>query len=777
MISRKTHLFMAAAFAAHGAVAHAQEAPAEAFGVEEVVVTAQKRAENVQDVPISVTAFSGKALEAAGVQDVRDLRRIAPNLNLTTSAQQTNTRVMIRGIGTAGNTAIEPSVASFVDGIYIPRVGALLAGLNDIGSVEVLRGPQGTLFGRNASMGAINMRTTDPQRDLTSELWAQAGNYGRRRATAILNVPVNDTLQTRVAVLGFRSDGFGRDELTGERVGRNTGFSLRGAVKWEIRPELTWTVKGDYQNLSGDGSNVVTVISSTVTAQALANWRTRLDPDGAGPLAADLPLLDGTYRRRVRGTNGGDVKDYQTGVASELSWEAPGGYQLKLISGYRDWHDQQFEAAAQYLPVPLQTRRGSFDSQSHSEELQLLSPPDLLGGHFSYVAGLYYFTEEYDIGQATDFYDAYCNLYLRNTSTAARVAMCLADPKTNVSVSNFSQTTDSYAAYFQGTYELTEQLSFTGGIRYSKDEKTGVFRAQRNNRVAPAAPEVTDLSLDADKVTYRLNASYKPTDGIMLFASYATGFKSGGFDASTGTTAALGAAARTFNPESTKNTEIGIKSELFDRRLIANATLFRTDITEYQFRSYDGLQFRVRNNGEVRQQGIELDTVARPIRPLTLTFSVAYLDSEYTDFRGAPPLPGLTTPQDLTGERLPYSPKWQGAASAQYVGDLPGGMSWLVRGDMSFTSKLNVSAAGDNNPDAVQAGYELFSARIALRGPQEKWELAFVGQNLTNKAFCTGIFNQPQNAALGLDRATGGTVLRCTLNEPRTLAVEARARF
>ncbi|PZQ57237.1 MAG: hypothetical protein DI570_20195 [Phenylobacterium zucineum] len=180
MISRKTQLFLAAALAAYGASAQAQTVDT-SIGVEEVVVTAQKRAENVQDVPISVTAFSGKALEAAGVQDVRDLRRVAPNLNLTTSAQQTNTRVMIRGIGTAGNTAIEPSVASFVDGVYIPRVGALLAGLNDISSVEVLRGPQGTLFGRNASMGAINMRTTDPQRDLTSDLTAQVGTAAAAR--------------------------------------------------------------------------------------------------------------------------------------------------------------------------------------------------------------------------------------------------------------------------------------------------------------------------------------------------------------------------------------------------------------------------------------------------------------------------------------------------------------------------------------------------------------------------------------------------------------------
>lgn len=263
----------------------------------------------------------------------------------------------------------------------------------------------------------------------------------------------------------------------------------------------------------------------------------------------------------------------------------------------------------------------------------------------------------------------------------------------------------------------------------------------------------------------------------MLFASYATGFKSGGFDASAGQ-APIGAANRTFNPETTKNIELGVKSQLFDQRLTANVTLYRTDITQFQFRSFDGSQFRVRNNGEVRQQGVEFDLVARPIRPLTLTFAAAYLDSQYTDFRGAPPLPAFTAAQDLTGERLPYSPKWQGNASAQYVGELGGDMSWVARVDASYTSDVNLSASGDNNPDAEQSGYAVLGARLALRGPDQRWELALAGQNLTDKAFCLGIFNQPNNAALGVNNpATGGTLLRCTLNEPRTITVEARARF
>ncbi|WP_411288578.1 TonB-dependent receptor [Phenylobacterium sp.] len=777
-MNRTALLSSAAAFALLAFGTAAAQQAGEPVGLAEVVVTAQKRVENVQDVPISVTAFNSETLKAAGVNDVRDLRRITPNLNLTTSSQQTNTRVMIRGIGTAGNTAIEPSVASFVDGIYIPRVGSLLAGLNDISSVEVLRGPQGTLFGRNASMGAILLRTTEPQDTLGGELFASVGDYGRRRLSATVNVPINESLAGRVSVLGYRAEGYGVNDLTGRSLGRNDGFSVRGAVRWEITPEVTWVLRGDSQHLTGDGNNTVTVVAATVSPQARINWQTRLDPDGAGPLTGDLPYLDDTYRRNVRQESEGDLADYQTGVASDLTWDLPGDYQLKLISGYRDWHNDQYQVSTGSTPLALSSRLGTFDSQSHSQELQLLSPETLMNGRASFVSGLYYFEEEYDIGQVVNLYPSFCEVFIRNTSTAARLAACRAAPLTNASLIYFDQTTESYAAYAQGTFNVTEQLGLTAGIRYSKDDKSGRFRAITNNSAAAQSPENTALALEEDKITYRLNATYRPADGIMLFTSYSTGFKSGGFDTGAGTTGAVGAAGRTFKPESTTNIELGAKSALFDRRLIANLTFYRTEITEYQFRTYDGAQFRVRNNGEVRQQGFEVDMIARPIPPLTLTFSTAYLDSQYTDFRGAPPLPAFTTPQDLTGQRLPYSPQWQGAASAQYVGDLSGGLSWVARGDMSFTTETNLSASGDNNPQAAQEGYSVFALRFAIRGPDQKWEVAIAAQNLTDETFCLGIFNQPSNGPFGLNNAaTGGTVLRCTLNEPRNVALELKARF
>jgi iron complex outermembrane receptor protein len=515
-----------------------------------------------------------------------------------------------------------------------------------------------------------------------------------------------------------------------------------------------------------------------VTPQTLANWTTRLDPDGGGPLVGLPPYTSDTYSRRVRQSTEGDLTDYQSGVASDLAWDMAGGYQLKLISGYRDWKNVQYQASNGNIPLELQRRTTFADSQNHSEELQLLSPDTLFGGRFNFVAGLFYYEEAYDIGQNVDLTPEVCEVFIRNTGTAARLNQCRTNPLEGASQYVFSQDTESIAAYAQGAFKLTEQFSVTGGIRYSEDKKSARFRALTRNPAAAQATESTDMALKEDKVTWRVNGAYKPNGDTMVFASYSTGFKSGGFDSAPATGTPSNAFGRTFRAETVENWELGVKSQLFDRRLVANATLFRTEIDDLQFRSYDGLQFRTRNNGKARQQGLELETVARPIPPLTLTLSGTYLDSEYLDFRGAPGLPGLGGVQDLTGQRLPFSPKWQGAASAQYVGDLADGVSWLVRADLGFTSRANLGTAGDNNPDAVQSGYAILGGRIALRGPMQKWELALSGQNLTDKAFCTNIFNQPNNAAFGLNNpVTGATALRCTLNDPRQVAIEARARF
>ena len=767
---------VSAALAQEGAAGDAAD-DTPTLGLDVVTVTAQKRTESVQDVPISVLAFNQDMLEDAGVADIRDLGRISPGLSIATSAQTTNTRVQVRGVGSAGNTAMEPSVAVFVDGVYVPRIGSMLAGLNDVVSAEILRGPQGTLFGRNASMGAVQLETANPGNEFEAEGFVSAGNGERYRGTFMVNAPISDNLSVRASVLGSEGEGFGTNDLTGQTIGQNDVFSVRGGLSWDITPSISWILKADYQNLTGDGNPVVTVKSDTIVPQAAATWAAALDPDGTGPLVGATPYLNRTYDYHVYQASEGNLSDHQYGLSSNLLWNLGNGYDVKLISGYRDWNNRQLDAPFS-VPLLLLSRDSTFSSISQSHELQLISPEDLLDGKFDYVAGAYYYKEDYSIDLTNNLYPEYCNVFLRNVASAPVVAACNAGNMQNASQTNFGQQSESYAAYAQGTYDLLDDLSLTAGIRYTNDIKDGWFTGERNNLVYNLANESTEMSLDQSKVTYRINLSYYPTPDVMLYTNFSTGFKSGGFDAAAGTTAARTEADRIYNPEEVENFELGAKTSTFDNRLIANATLFRTDISEYQFRTFDGDQFRVQNNGEVRQQGVEFDITGRPVSPLTLQLSGAYLDSEYRSFVGAPGLPAFGGTQDLTGERLPNSPRWSGTASFVYEDTLSSGWMWSVRGNTSFVTSQNLTTSGDNNPDSVQDGYQLFGARLALVSPDDRWEVALAGQNLTDEAYCTTIYNQPGAAAFGLNNTeTGGTALRCVLGTPRTYSVELRVRY
>lgn len=730
----------------------------------EIIVTAQRRSESAQRVPISLTVLSSGALEKANISNVQDIARVAPSFYAYRAPQAANTRLSIRGIGSSGNSAIEPSVGAFVDGIYIPRPGPLLAGLNDIASVEVLRGPQGTLFGRNASVGAISFHTTEPTNDFEGQVTGEYGDYDRVRLNGIINLPVTADVATRFSVLYDRFDGYGFNLNDGERFGNNATLSFRGAVRANITPNLRWVLRGDYQRQRGDGATPVTVDAATVTPAAAANFVTRLN----GLIAR----LDDTYSYSVRQVSGGRLRDDQWGVSSDLSLEL-GRYTLRLLSGYRDWDNRQSERDISLTTADIFGRDASYRSKSHSQELQIISPADQ---PLTFIGGLYYFRERYDVGSQTNLGPGYCNIIIRNTMPA-RLAACLAGPQANAANADFGQVTESYAAYGQATYTLTPQWDVTLGLRYSEDNKTGNIVSITNNSAASilSAPDRADLAFDGGKLTYRVNTTYRPIEDVMLFATVSTGYKSGGFDSGTGNT--LGT-ARVFQPETTMNYEVGFKTEFLDRRLTVNNTFFRMDIDQFQLRSYNGTFFSVRNAGSIRQQGAEFDITGRPTRELTLGVSATRLASEYTDFRNAPGLPGFGGTQDLTGKRVSFSPKWQGSASVDYRTKLTDNLSIGANSRLAFISDIDLGGAGDANPQGIQQGYALLGARLSVYGPSERWEVAVSGENLTDKGYCTLKYSQTLNGPLGLNNAaTGGTVQRCVLGEPRVVRVSAKVRF
>lgn len=310
---------------------------------------------------------------------------------------------------------------------------------------------------------------------------------------------------------------------------------------------------------------------------------------------------------------------------------------------------------------------------------------------------------------------------------------------------------------------------------YSHDKKRGDLVSTRSNPTYPGTvPDIAnDLRFSGGKVTYRVATTFRPTKDIMFFATYSTGYKSGGFDTGTGTAVGNN---RVFSPETVTNYEIGAKSELLDRKLRLNATLFRMDVNDFQLRSYNGTFYAVRNAGNLRQQGVEFDIAVRPATGLELSLSATRLDSEYTDFQNAPPLPGLTGVQDLTGTRAPYSPKWQGTAAIDYSHGISSDLELRMNVHAGFNSDIDVGIAGDGNQQGIQPGYALLGARLAIGGSNDRWEAALSVENITDKGICVTKYSQVLSAGLG-QQSNGTGTLRCVLGEPRTARASVKFRF
>lgn len=750
----------------------AQDAADEAVGTE-IVVTAQKRSENVQDVPISIAAFSGETLHDSNVLDVRDLSRIVPNFTAFRSTQAANVRLNIRGIGAASNTATEPSVASFIDGVYVARPGAILTNFLDIEAVEVLRGPQGTLQGRNASVGALSLRTTAPKSDLSAQAEAEAGSFGRYKFTGIVNVPLSDRVAVRAAGVMQSTNGIWKNTVDGRTYGAQDDYAGRLSVKADITPDLTWIVRADYARSTGDGFVNSELMAGSISAAQLTGLNARLASFGAA--APDTDLTNRLVSMRVNA----DMKNEQWGVTSDLSLAA-GDYTVRLLSGYRDWRNTQTDGDTLSLSLAISTRHGDFVSKAHSEELQLISPEDLLDGRLNFVAGLYYYTEDYAIGENLDLDSQYCNVLVANvTQRTACNGVLAAGGGSNATDLNFTQLVSSYAGYAQATYELVKSLNLTLGGRWTRDEKDGRFTQLVNTPFAATLRSAEDVSLTfADsRFTWRASLNWKPSEDALLFANYSTGYKSGGFN-SGGGTPALGQ-RRLFANETVQNYELGAKTSWLDGQLTLNATAFRMDIAGFQDRSFDGLSFVVRNAGNLRQQGVELDAAMRPSRNFAVTAALAYLDSKFTDYKAASGLPGIGGTRDITGTPNAFSPKWQGTMGLKWSGDLgKSGLRWTLSPSLSFISD-HYQNLNDANLQNIQDGYVTAQARLAISGPDDRWTLAVFGNNLTNETYCQARFYQTLGAALGLNNGVfpGSGAVRCQVADPRSYGVSGFFRF
>lgn len=763
----------------------AQEAPAVDTASEDagdvIVVTAQKRAENIQDVPISIAAVSGETMETANILTVMDLGRVATNFQTVRSSNTGSTRIGIRGVGSLANTLIEPSVAVFMDGVYVPRSGAILGAFLDIDGVEVLRGPQGTLFGRNASVGALSIRSALPRNEFSGEVSAEAGSFDRYKLSGHINVPLGENVSARLAAMGQWYDGPWKNSYDGKTYGGSDDVAVRGTVKAEFG-NVEWIVRGDFTRLDGDGVVNFDFDPASVAPARLAFLRAAFS---GGP---DTNLNDRVMNQSVAS----GLVDKNWGLSSTASLDLAGGSTLRLINSYRKWTNDQLDGDIVFLPVPLATRRSLFDSGSWNHELQFISPErEWLGGHFDMVAGLYSFEEKFALGEQLNMDTQYCNVLVPagpgRTACAAYYASTGGVAATDQDV---YQKVRSVAAYAQGNVYISDALTLTLGGRWTNDRKRGSY-SQISTPFTQTirAPEVlTYPGLSESRFTYRVSLNYKPADDVMLFATHSTGYKSGGYNSGGGVPSLstfdpqgnLISTRRVFDRETVKNYELGVKSSWLDRALTANLTFYRMDIAGFQDRAFDGVSFVVRNAGNLRQQGFELDLVLAPSDRFSVSGSLAYLDSKFTDFANASGLPGIGGTQDLTGKPTSFSPAWSGSLAVDWNGDIgSSGLTWAANANVAFVSDQYVGTVNDANPQSIADGYAVLGARLALSGRDDRWSLAVFARNLTNTHYRPLAVYQPLGAALGLNNGTfpGSTANRIQANEPRTYGVSGTIRF
>lgn len=787
--------------------------------IEEVVVTAQKRPEDIQDVPISISTFSGEFLKSSGIDTLQQLGDYTPNLTLSQSSKVANQRIIMRGVGSVGDAGIEPSVAVFIDGVYYPRPSSVVGTMSDLEMVEVLRGPQGTLFGRNASMGALNIRTAQPTEEFQGEIRGSFGDYAARRLSGFVTGGLTDMAAGRLSFHYSDRDGYGDNTYTvgGSRdeVGAWEDVAVRGKINFLPTDNLDITVSVDYARVDNEGQVVEVLSDSVLSPQYDTIIGLVLDPNavpgvvppgvlGLGP----LPELRDDSDFVINQDHQDDAEDEQWGISGDISWDV-GEHTLRSITSYRSWQNDTFESVIR-LPANLINRITAYENDTFSQEIQLLSPT---GGFLEYVAGFYYYDESYEINQDFDLGPEFCQAaanaaflqtFAATGSAAAGLAAsgatfpaCAFGAQDNAVAGAFEQDVTSYAVYGQASLNITDQFRLTGGLRWTDDDKEGSFVQTVNNiALSPAVLDLrvnegpSNLDFSDDELTWLINGSYYATDNIMLFASYSTGYKSGGFNSDGfNSLGVLRGVSRVFESETVDNYEFGIKSTLLDNKMTANLTIFRTDIDNFQDRQFDGVNFIVQNVGELRQQGIELDIQTRPIDQFFAVLGVSYLDSEFQKFPNATALPAVVAasqalgvappPQDLKGESNHFSPEWQLSLVGEWADALPNtNLNWFVRGEYQYIDDQNLGAETNQNPQTVQEGYDLVNARFGLRGPADKWEVSLFVRNATDEAYCQTMINQPIGTTLFLvDPVTLGGMQRCMLGPPRTWGVEAALSF
>ena len=757
---------LAAAFTVAGtspADAQAPPQPAAEDRLDEIVVTARRRSEPLQRTPVSVVALTEKDLEARSVTNTRALQNFVPNLTFAPSQNigEGAGNIFIRGIGQEDfSIGADPGVGLYVDGVYLARAFGTIMNLTDVARVEVLRGPQGTLFGKNTVGGAINILSNPPRDSRERVLKVILGNFDRIESRAVVNEPLSERLFMRLAIGAVRRDGYLRRlpppaplDLVEQandtpadlrREGNDRSLAARLQLRWLLTDSLTADLSIDAsRKRNTQGAEHIDFIDPRFGVFPELNQLIRMGRLPGPEITNDL-VRDSLLESYAAGKN---YTNQTLWGGSAVITAVLGAQTVKFVGAYRGLRnrvgvdtDLLYFNIGQFYP--------RVNQRQLSGELQLSG----VTGGLSYTAGLFVIGERAKLSPTAAFADIFytCGCYyppgnLPRLSTEPRQV-----------------GSDSYAGYAQGTYALTDRLSATLGARYSHERKT----LDGQTILFDDQLQLTDIVVARganrdswDSVTYRAGLEYQATPDLMAYGSIAKGFKSGGFNIrSAPDLPNMG--FYSYKPETALTYEVGLRSEWWNRRLRLNATLFHTDYQDIQLRQQTIVEGQVttliENAARARIRGAEIELTAAPVDGLTLGIAYGHLDPEYLDVGR---VPGLTV--DTPFQR---TPRHSFSGSVHYEVPLRSGTLELHT-DYSYRSKEQFQILPASND---QDGYGLLGARLTFRAPGDRWAIALFGTNLTDERYRT---------------AGRGTLVRqigfaySSVGMPRQVGIQATAKF
>lgn len=703
----RTPLASALCLALYG-ITYGTGAIAQSGMLEEVIVTATKRAEGLQDIPVTVNAFSAQAIQEAGIENALDVAVLTPSLNINTNTNPFSSRMTIRGIGTAQtDPALEPSVGLFVDGVFLGRTGLGMSDLTDIERIEVLQGPQGTLYGKNSNAGAISVTTKKPNLEETEGyIEAQAGDYSLWRLTASVTGPLSDTVAYRISGSMHERDGY-YDNAGGDDLNDADNWNVQGKLLWEPTDELSLLLSAAHVDTDttccGADATQTDVVNDALEARGLPrdksdpfDYDVAVDLDSSFEMESDLVYLTVNY---------------------DMEWAS--------ITSITSWNDYDYSVTTDpdrsQLDI-LQLFDDNYDGDSFSQELRLTSEMD---GSIDFQIGLFYYDQTIERGDGSAFVRVGEDMIeiagQQDLPFPAPIAF-LTQPGDYL-VGDNKLETESYAVFGQATWHLSDVWHLTGGLRWTDEEKdadlyTETFSTSQAAQVLGrslldsfATPINETFNRSSDNVDWLVRVSHDLNDDIMLFASASTGSKSGGFNSVSGAPE-----DRQFDDEDTSSYELGIKSSWLDNALRINATAFYTEVEDYQSQQQlpTGAGTFVSNDGEIETAGLDLQFEAAPLPNLRLSGGLLYMDKyEVTD--------GPSEGDDL-------------AFTAEYSGNLAATVLFPL-GDGNLFWRTDYSYMDDHDNGETEDDRELVNSRLGWRN--DNWNVSVWGKNLTDDEYAT----------------------------------------